>query len=414
MNVRELWNTELNRETGKQFEEFHRYLYALNDGSMNVEGLLATPYGDELARRLLIRCRIENDPKEAEKYYASIGLKCEFHAPEQYFDRWKLFIPLELEKDRRYPLLFWNHGGGNSIESEETMTGYLQIAAREGFLLAMLQNTNADQVLRVLDYAAQNYPVDTQRVYMGGFSQGSAQCHSCYTHHPGKIAAVALTCSDLFRPWDNFDELYTQQELDALKEQIVPLSLQVGACEPFPFAPLNDWHKNRMNPIPREMRGRPDDFEHPGKNQDMDPTRITTPGKGRYEPGRPNVARMANMYEPSEGEDPHVWSVRRANRRLELLNCAPRDVERCAQYFFDADSAIHKATGIYGDQESVETLLGVKHYIVRIKNRDGLDAFQYIVTENNPHWPQVTAAELGWAFLKRFRRDPSTGKIIQE
>ena len=40
--------------------------------------------------------------------------------------------------------------------------------------------------------------------------KGANQGHSLYTHYPERIAAAALTCIDIWRPWDNFDEPYTQ------------------------------------------------------------------------------------------------------------------------------------------------------------------------------------------------------------
>lgn len=414
MEAKNLWRAQLPEDLAVKFENFKRYLNALSDGTMDVEGYLDTPYGAELGRRLLVRCSIQDDQEAAETWYKSLGLSWEFHFPEDYYRRWKLFYPQTLDEGKRYPILFWNHGGGNSIESEEPMTGYLQLAAKEGLFLVMAQNTNAENALSILDDVAARFPIDTGRVYLAGFSQGSNQCHSLYSRHPERIAAVALTCIDIWRPWDNFDDPYTAQELERLKDLTVPMCLQVGACEPFAYAPLNDWHKNRMNPVPREMRGRPDDFEHPGKIEDNDPTRITTPGKGRYDPGKPNITRMASGYMPQEGEDVHIWSVERVNRRLELLNCSPRDVERCADYFADESDGFHHITGIYGDKEETRDLYGVKHHIVDILDRDGLDVFRYIVTDNSPHWPPVTTAELGWAFLRRFRREDGTGRLIQQ
>lgn len=409
MDLEKIWEYS---STAARFEEFKRYMTALNDGTMNVEQCLQTEYGEKLKERFTIRCEIQDDSEKAQFYYLTLGLRCEFHNAEQYYERWKLFVPINMQAGEKYPIFFWNHGGGNSIESEETMPGYLQLAGKEKFFLVMAQNTNADQVLSILEDVSARYPLDCERVYMGGFSQGSAQCHSCYTHHPDKITAVALTCTDIWRPWDNFDELYTEEELEKLKQAVVPMSLQVGQCEPFPFAPLNDWHRNRMNPLPKECRGRPDDFVHPGKDPDKDPTRITTPGKGRYEKGKPNVARMASMYEPHENEDVHTWSVERVNRRLELLGCEPRNVEQCVSYFHNKDDVLHHMTGIYGDEEKMLDLYGVKHALVRIRDKSGQTVFQYIVTENAPHWPQVTAAELGWNFVKQFRRDRATGKIV--
>ena len=37
-------------------------------------------------------------------------------------------------------------------------------------------------------------------------------------------------------------------------------------------------------------------------------------------------------------------------------------------------------------------------------NVDALLATPYVVTDNSPHWPPITSAEIGWAFLKQFKK----------
>lgn len=404
MDTVNLWTSALPRELKTHFEDFYRYLSQVNDGTMNVDALLATPYGQELGNRLALRSRIQQDFTAAQAYYRSIGLCCEFHQPEDYYARWKLFYPFKYDINERYPVVIWNHGGGNSIESEEVMTGYVQLAAQEKFFLMMAQNTNPENNLAILDDISSRFPVDPRRVYVTGFSQGANQGHGLYTHYPEIIAAAALTCIDIWRPWDNFDELYTGQELERLKASPVPLSLQVGACEPFAYAPLNYWRPHRMHPMPPDQRGCPDDFEHPGKIDDLDPTRITEPGKGRYDPNNPRAARMTSAYAPSENEDPQAWSIRRVNVRLDLLGCPILDEKRCMDFFFDQTDAFHHTVGIYGDVEETKYLYGVRHDMVQIYNHQGMPVFQYVVTDNSPHWPPITSAEIGWAFLKQFKK----------
>ena len=293
-----------------------------------------------------------------------------------------------------------------------TMIGGRQLAAREKYFFVIAQNTNPVNILRILDEVCKRCPVDTEKIYLAGFSQGANQCHSLYTHYPDRVTAAALTCMDIWRPWDNMDERYTEEELETLKEKTVPLSLQAGMCEPFPYVPLNSWRKNKMNPIPPEMRGSPDDFIHPGKIAANDPTRITTPGKGRIDPFCPGAPRMTSAYIPGADEDVHRWSIERVNKRLELLNCEPLEVEKCISFLNNKENQIRHITGIYGDEEEILNLLEIRHYAVKIKDRQKRTVFQYIATENSPHWPPVTTAELGWDFLKQFRRDTHSGWIV--
>ena len=91
-----------------QLKDFHGYLYTVNNGCMDVEGFIDSEYGKETARRLLIRSRIEYDHEEAKRYYASIGLKKEYFDWEDYYDRWTLLTPMNMEEGKVYPLVFWN------------------------------------------------------------------------------------------------------------------------------------------------------------------------------------------------------------------------------------------------------------------------------------------------------------------
>ena len=157
-------------------EAFHGYLYTVNNGKMDVEGFIDSPYGQELARRLQIRSQIQEDHERAKAYYASIGLRKEYCDWEDYYTRWTLLVPAE--QTGKMPLLIYLHGGGNSIEAEENMTGFAQIAATEGFMLACPQNTNPEKVEEIIDTVGACYPLDESRIYLAGFSQGGAQTHA--------------------------------------------------------------------------------------------------------------------------------------------------------------------------------------------------------------------------------------------
>jgi pimeloyl-ACP methyl ester carboxylesterase len=393
-------------------DEFCRYMTALNDGTMDVERFIATQSGKILLQRLIDRTHIQFDINIAKEYYKSLGLEFEYNFSEDYYRRWKLFYPVKLEKGTKYPILFWLHGGGNSIEAEENMTGYLQLAGKEKFFLVLLQNTNEDNVISVYENVASRYPIDSECVYMAGFSQGSQQVIQCMTHHPDLVTAIAVTGTDIWRPWDNFDNEYTPNQLERLKELVVPMSLQVNQCEPFAYSPLNFWHPNNFNKVPQEERGVPDTFSHPGKIQDNDPTRITEVGKGRYEPNNSGKSRMASKYVPREEEDVSIWALGCVNKRLELLQCPLLDVSKCADYLCDIQDEMHHATGIYGDREEIRIIDEVKHYIIEIDNNNKIPAFRYVLTENMCHWPAPSAGNLGWNFMKYFRRDVKSKRII--
>lgn len=113
---------------------------------------------------------------------------------------------------------------------------------------------------------------------------------------------------------------------------------------------------------------------------------------------------MCHPSRPAPGEDAARWAVNRVNQRLELLGCAPRDIERCLQYANKPQDEFHHLLGIYGDREDICYYHGWKHYCLDIDNPEGKNMFRMIVVENFPHWQSVMMAELCWDFFRRFHR----------
>lgn len=397
--------TELAGIDRKKMEEFCAYLEFASDGNLDLEALLNSEYGSELLRRLKIRFVIEDDPEQAAAYYETLGLRREIFGGQDYYTHWSLITPLKLEEGERYPVIFWNHGGSNSIECEECMTGFPEVAAREGVLLVLLQNTNSDNVVRVLELLKERYPVDSERVYIGGFSQGATQAQSAYHHHPELFAGCVTSGNDILRPWDNFNVVYTEGELARLKELCVPMIQMVGLCEPSSFVPLNSWKPRVV--FPGKPKGEADSCRRPGKHADLDPTRIHLPAVD----GKP-IWRMADVYKPPKDADIGRWAMERVNRRLELLGCEPREVEKCLSYAGQEGDDLHRLIGIYGDYEAVEQYYGYRHYTVGVNNRAGYEVYRIVAVENSPHWPQLTIGEQGWKFLSQFRRDSRTGALV--
>ncbi len=394
--------------------DFHGYLYTVNNGCMDVEGFLDSEYGQETARRLQIRRRIQNDRQAAAEYYGSLGLTKEYFDWEDYYTRWTLLVPKDREAGKRYPLVFWLHGGGNSIEAEENMTGFPDIAAREGFMLACPQNTNPEKLLEIIERVAERHPLDRSRIYLAGFSQGGAQSHGAYFRHPEIFAACVTTGNDIWRPWDNFQENYTPEEIENTRQKRMPLMQLCGQVEPFPYAPLNSWSPRR--PPRQKPWGRPDTYEHPGKNDDLDPTRIHDLSKGKFDAvfgkASEHKWRMAPGYEPKPEEDVTEFSMNRVNFRMDLLDCPRRDPEICRGYLQEHQDTVHRVVGIYGDHEAVEYHYGYRHYIVGVNDRQGCEMYRFVCVQNTPHWPQLTMGQLGWAFMKLFSRNTETGELM--
>lgn len=397
-----VWSPETNPGTGKKFKAMLSYFQVAHNGNADIDRYIDSEYGEEIARRLQLQFKYEEDPfgEECLSYYRSKNLKKYLFQNGDYYTRWVMLAPLEIDEPsntKKYPVIFVHHGGGNSIEYDEFLPGYQDIAGIEKFIVVYLQNTNWENVSDKIEYLKEHFPVDQERIYLVGYSQGGYEVTSAYFRIPEKLAGAAPCGNDIYREWDNFNVPYLDYEVERLKKTFVPFMQIVGACEASGFAPVNDWH-------PRKdwgTEGEPKPYIDPRTDDGRDPTRVHG-GKRRF----------SNMPEPPENQDKHEWMISRLNKRMDTLGCARRDADICIGYLHKEQDELHHAVGFYGDKEETQIHYGYKHYVVDIKNQEGMDAFRYVVVENSPHaWPLMTAY-MTWDFFRNFRRDTATGKIV--
>jgi pimeloyl-ACP methyl ester carboxylesterase len=374
-----------------------------HNGNADIDALITSEYGRHLTDNLQLRFLYEEDPigKACLSFYESLGVKKEMFEPLDYYARWTLFTPLhrygEAGKAKNYPLIFLHHGGASSIEANEFDTHLTQMVGTEHFMVAMLQDTTWQNTERVLGIIARFYPLDTERVYVVGFSQGSQAVDAALMRVPEKLTAVALCGAFIFRTYDNHEVRFTIEEMEQLTRVVVPCMQVNGECESSYYAPVNDWHPHKDWGLPT-MRAY--GYQDPRKNPLRDPVNIN--------------GTFARLSTPPRGCDVHQWMIGRLNMRLATLGCAPRDAETCISYLSTPGDKLHHALGFYGDREEIRMFHGYRHYTADILNRDGVDTFRYVVVENSPHGIPVMLGELVWDFFRQFRRDGDTGTIVED
>ncbi|WP_159573521.1 alpha/beta fold hydrolase [Curtobacterium sp. 18060] len=397
------WLSESDSSLRRKYEAQLDELRLAHNGGADIHALVDSEYGAVLTERLRLTFTFEEDPTglAVEEYYRGLGLRRQVFQNSDYYTRWLVVTPLELEteaaKGVRYPVLFVHHGGHQSISTDEFTAGFHEVAARERIILVMLQDTNWQNTERVLDRLIELFPVDTERVYLAGESQGGYQVTSAFFRFPERITAV-LTCgNDIWRDWDNVNEPFTDDERRRVRDAVVPFMQINGQFEASSFAPVSDWRPRKDWGRPRELEG----YRDPRRDDDRDPTRNVR-----------GPRRFSNQPEPPAGADKNAWAVSRLNERMSSLGLAERDAATCIGYLTGADSELHRILGFYGDRERTEIIHGTRHWIADIDDAAGMNVFRYVVVENAPHaWP-LAAGALGWEFLSRFRRDASTGRIV--
>lgn len=142
---------------------------------------------------------------------------------------YRLHVPKNWDGESRLPVVLVLHGAFMTAKQAEESFGFTELSDKEGFLAvypnamglySLFQHWNAGyccgkaQADRVddawfLDWClgdvATAFPIDPDRVYMAGFSNGGMLAYHYATHQPRRFAAMAVVASAL--PED--DTLYT-------------------------------------------------------------------------------------------------------------------------------------------------------------------------------------------------------------
>ena len=118
-----------------------------------------------------------------------------------------LYFPKDYksEKNKKFPLLLFLHGGGESGDSLSTIKSNgppkLIVEGKQfPFLILAPQNPykmkwwNTRAVAQLLDTIVANNRVDKNRIYLTGLSRGGSAAWEMAVQYPDKFAALAVVC----------------------------------------------------------------------------------------------------------------------------------------------------------------------------------------------------------------------------
>ena len=128
----------------------------------------------------------------------------------QFAHFWYEFIPKcihgnKKNEDEKYPLIIALHGGGDNHLTAAAMFKWHELGEKEGFITvypnasdndswnSMMYNNRIDDIeflTKLILHLKEKYPVDSRRVYMSGFSNGSGMAQVLSACRPDLIAGV--------------------------------------------------------------------------------------------------------------------------------------------------------------------------------------------------------------------------------
>ena len=120
---------------------------------------------------------------------------------------WFTHVPpkVKMHQQNRVPLMMFFHGASDNPSEAAEMSKFHELGQREGFITVYPWSSNkatwnvamdeagCDDVafaIALIKYLTANYPVDPQRIYLSGFSNGAAMAQVVALTHPELIAAI--------------------------------------------------------------------------------------------------------------------------------------------------------------------------------------------------------------------------------
>jgi hypothetical protein len=79
----------------------------------------------------------------------------------------------------------------------------------------------------------------------------------------------------------------------------------------------------------------------------------------------------------------------------------------------ESGNLVERKLGVPVDEGRVLWLDGFEHYIGDYINEDGKRWLRMVRIDNMPHTVTASMLTMAWSFLRRFARDPQSGKIIE-
>ena len=343
-------------------------------GSFDREAVLHSETGKKLMEGILLEYRYDTVFDAGfRKHFADMGLALDVHHTNG--ERWITLSPKAAQDSQgKLPLVcvMQEVYEGNEHLAVTAFSYFYELTkiAANGeciLLFFVLEDADSNDLLaKLIEEAADLYPVDKERVYVTGHSHDGRFTLEFCARNYRKIAACATLGN--FCGLESSKRLgkagVTDERMEQLRTIALPLANFCGCAE----------HGGKL-PVNVDARTLP------------------------LRPGQ-EFGRTLTLEDRLE-----AW-----HRRLYAWNCPPKTDEEILAVK-SSPNVVERELGFPVDRSSVRVMDGFKHYIGDLRDTNGHDYLRMVGHENMPHLPTPAMLNLAWEFMSRFARDLETGEI---
>lgn len=347
---------------------------ALRPITEGLEGFDQTDIGREVRERNALYQAFQARPMHPDvlRYWASRGLKKELFDNQERFGfdapyAYSVFTPVDMDKAKKYALIYFCHGGGQPIEWAEHY-GFNALAASEKYMVVYAQNggRSNDEVdtefPRIIgELVKKGYPIDLERIYIAGFSSGSEGAVAAACTCPELTAAVAVMPGG--QPFKNLDfctkpELYRQYRIPGI---FIGGTQDIGN---FPAPWIADYYGSGL-------------------------------GAGTVENALENL---------------QIW-LRDIAQAQSCPGLCRADI---TEGLLHGQDPVAREFGLCFDRAYTFRAQGTDWLGGDYYGADGAPVMRIIRAKGVPHVVWTSQANIVWDYLKHFRREPGTGRSIYD
>lgn len=138
---------------------------------------------------------------------------------------------------KKLPLVLCFHGGGDSAMCMVSLAEWHLVVNKYDFLLVSVEhhmNSTATEVMTLLAYLKEKYPIDEERIYSTGFSMGGCKTWDLFQEYPEVFAAVA----PMDATFEVGTNVFANPALRINQDTILPVFYVGGELTPLPELPF--------------------------------------------------------------------------------------------------------------------------------------------------------------------------------